>query len=53
MNMETQIMEALARGYCHPENSGKVLDATLIMAMTKELLESFQPAKTEAVTETA
>lgn len=45
MNMETQIMQALARGYGHPENSDKSLDPDLIMAMTKELIEFFQPTK--------
>ena len=34
---EARYREALARGYCSPENSGKVLDATLIEAMVKEL----------------
>ena len=41
MNMETQIREALARGYCHPLNAHKELDAVLIEAMLHELLEAF------------
>ena len=45
MNLETQIRQALARGYCHPENEKKVLDPDLIEAMTHEVLESFSPAK--------
>ena len=43
--METQIREALARGYCYSENEKKVVDPNLIEAMTKELLKSFSPAK--------
>lgn len=43
MNMETQIRQALARGYCSPENEQKVLDPDLIEAMTRELLELFTP----------
>jgi len=49
MNMETQIREALARGYCSPENEHKILDPVLIEAMTRELLQSFTPAKTDKV----
>jgi hypothetical protein len=45
MDMETQVRQALARGYCHPENSHKELDANLIEAMAKEVIESFTPAK--------
>ena len=45
MNMETQIREALARGYCHPENENKILDPDLINAMADELLKSFSPTK--------
>ncbi len=43
MDMETQVLQALARGYCHPENSGKVVDPDLIKAMAKEIIESFSP----------
>ncbi len=46
MDMKTQIRQALARGYCTPENAGKELDAFLVEAMTKEVLASFQPVKT-------
>ena len=31
------ILQALARGYCAPKNSGKVLDSNLICAMADEL----------------
>jgi hypothetical protein len=30
--------QACARGYCHAENSAKILDADLIFAMVEELL---------------
>ena len=43
MDMETQVLQALARGYCHPENSGKIVDPDLIKAMAKEIIESFSP----------
>ena len=43
MDMETQVLQALARGYGHPENSGKVVDPDLIKAMAKEIIESFSP----------
>lgn len=46
MDMETQIRETLARGYCAPENSHKILDSELINAMTKEVLQLFQPIRT-------
>ena len=46
MDMKTQIMQALARGYCSPENEQKVLDPVLIEAMTRELLESFTSMRT-------
>jgi hypothetical protein len=48
MDMKTQIIQALARGYCSPENEQKVLDPVLIEAMTKELMESFTPRRTES-----
>ena len=51
MNMETQIKEALARGYCSPENSHKTVDVELMMAMTKELLKAFTPRRPEEVEE--
>ena len=45
MDMETQVLQALARGYGHPENSGKVVDPDLIKAMAKEIIESFSPSR--------
>ena len=47
MDMETQVLQALARGYCSPKNSGKIVDPDLIAAMAKEIIESFSPARTE------
>ena len=38
MDMETQVLQALARGYCSPENSGKTVDPDLIKAMAKEIV---------------
>jgi len=43
--METQVLQALARGYCSPENSGKTVDPDLIKAMAKEIIESFSPSR--------
>lgn len=46
MNYETQIKQALARGYCTPENACKIVDPVLMEAMTIEVLKSvgFIPA---------
>lgn len=44
MNMETQVRQALARGYCHPDNANKELDAKLIEAMAEEVVKSLTPA---------
>ncbi len=38
-SFEAKIYGALARGYCDDKNSHKVLDADLIFAMAKEVLE--------------
>jgi hypothetical protein len=45
MDMETQVRQALARGYCHPDNSHKELDAALIDAMAAEVVKAFTPVK--------
>lgn len=37
--MKEQILQALARGYCHEDNSSKVLDEKLINAMAEEVLK--------------
>lgn len=34
---EQALRDALARGYCHPKNSGKVIDPDLIEAMVEEI----------------
>jgi len=36
-NARDEILQALARGYCAPINSGKELDSDLILAMADEL----------------
>lgn len=33
-DLETQVRQALARGYCHPDNAHKELDAKLIEAVS-------------------
>jgi hypothetical protein len=43
MTMEDQVRQALARGYCHPDNSHKELDAKLIEAMAQEVVKSLTP----------
>ena len=40
--LKEEIMGALARGYVYPENSHKILDSELIMAMTEEVLKSLE-----------
>lgn len=37
--MKEKILQALARGYCHEDNSNKVLDEKLINAMADEVLK--------------
>ena len=37
--MKEQILQALARGYCTPENKHKELDSTLINAMAEEVMK--------------
>jgi hypothetical protein len=36
---QTKLRQALARGYCHPDNSNKEVDAVLIEAMAQEVEE--------------
>ena len=45
MDMETQVRQALARGYCHPDNANKELDAALIDAMAQEVIKTLTPDK--------
>lgn len=44
MNTETQVLQALARGYCTAENKGKELDNDLINAMAREVIKVFSPS---------
>jgi ABC-type Zn uptake system ZnuABC Zn-binding protein ZnuA len=37
MIKKKELFGALARGYCHPKNSHKVLDPNLLFAMAKEV----------------
>jgi hypothetical protein len=46
MDMETQVRQALARGYCHPANASKEVDADLIEAMAQEVVQTFTPVAT-------
>lgn len=43
MTKENSIRQALARGYCHPDNANKELDAKLIEAMTSEVVKALAP----------
>lgn len=45
MTIENRIRQALARGYCHPDNSHKELDAKLIEVMTQEVVKSLETEK--------
>ena len=45
--MERLLREALARGYCSPENEKKELDATLIEAMVKEAVKALTSPDTQ------
>jgi hypothetical protein len=41
--MEIRLREALARGYCSPDNADKVLDPVLIDAMVKQVVAEITP----------
>jgi hypothetical protein len=45
------ILQAVARGWCHPKNSGKVMDSDLAIAISAEVnaLLSEQPVQAEPV----
>ncbi len=43
MSLEKQVMQAVARGWCHPENAGKEVDVDLAKAITAEVVGSFTP----------
>lgn len=36
-----EIMQAVARGWCHPETEHKVMDVDLALAITEEILALF------------
>ena len=33
-----EVMQAVARGWCHPENENKTMDVNLVLAITDEIL---------------
>ena len=43
--IEEEVIGALARGYCSPENEKKVLDPDLIEAMTSEVIKALPAIK--------
>lgn len=49
----TQILQAVARGWCHPQTSHKEMDPDLAIAIAAEVNELFSPPSTgqEAPTE--
>lgn len=50
MNKE-QIRQALARGYCAPANSSKIVDPVLMEAMADEVLSALRPGEPVAWTD--
>ena len=47
MSLEEQVIQAVARGWCHPDNSHKVMDVDLAKAIAAEVVKSFSPAPPE------
>ena len=47
MDLEEQVTQAVARGWCHPDNSDKVMDVDLAKAIAAEVVKSFSPAPPE------
>ena len=45
MTLEKQVRQAIARGYCHPDNSTKEIDPVLIEAMVQEVVKTLTPAE--------
>ena len=43
MSMEEQITQAVARGWCHPQNAHKEMDADLALAIVAEVVKSLTP----------
>jgi hypothetical protein len=46
MSMADQIRQAVARGWCHPKNSAKEMDADLVEAIVAEVVKSVTPVET-------
>lgn len=44
MTLEEQAKRAVARGWSHPKNAQKEMDADLAEAITEEIVRSFSPA---------
>lgn len=43
MTLEEQVTQAAARGYCHPENASKEVDAALLKAIVEEIVKAISP----------
>ena len=48
MTLEEQVTQAVARGWCHPSNSHKIMDVDLTEAIVAEVVESFSPTPNPA-----
>ena len=44
MTLEEQIRQAVARGWCDPRNSHKIMDVDLATAIVAEVIKSISPA---------
>ena len=42
MELRTKILEAVARGWCHPNNRAKEMDSDLAMAITDEVMQALR-----------
>lgn len=47
MTMKQLVLEAAARGYCHPKNSGKEVDVDLLDAICEEIMNALAPTEEE------
>ena len=43
MTLKEQVTQAVARGWCHPDNSHKVIDEKLAFAIVDEVVKSLTP----------
>lgn len=48
MTLEDQVRGAVARGWCYPETSHKVMDNELVEAIVKEVVKAFEPVADKA-----